>query len=185
MINFMRRAEIKLLGRPYLTKPDPKAYSTIVGKGSFVPCQVEAYFLALNQYVDEGAKILDVGFGLGYGMNILAIKASEIMGVDIDPVILEYCQQTVLGRNPRVTQLMLYDGLHLEFPDNSFDVITSVDVLEHVEDYEAFLDELLRVSRRGVLISTRIVGLSIRTPTERPRITGICANGRMRNSTPF
>ncbi|MEO8393332.1 MAG: methyltransferase domain-containing protein [Chloroflexota bacterium] len=154
MRQFARRVETKLLGRPYLTKPDPKEYTTLVGKGSFVPCQVEAYFLALNQYVDEGAKVLDVGFGLGYGMNILAIKAAEITGVDIDPKVLEYCQETVIGRNPRVKELMLYDGLHLKFPDNSFDVLTCVDVLEHVQEYDAFLDELLRVARKGVLIST-------------------------------
>lgn len=135
-------------------KPDPKDYSTIVGKGSFVPCQVEAYFLALNQYVDEGARVLDAGFGLGYGLNILAIKARDLVGVDIDQRVLAYCNDTLIGRNPRVSSLSLYNGYDLEFADNSFDVVTCVDVLEHVEDYHRFLDELLRVSRKGVFIST-------------------------------
>ncbi|MBK8020932.1 MAG: class I SAM-dependent methyltransferase [Chloroflexi bacterium] len=162
MLQFARRIETKLFGYPRFTRPDPKEYSTMVGKGSFVPCQVEAYFLALNQYVDEGARVLDVGFGLGYGMNILAIKAGEIYGVDIDQQVLDYCEATLLGRNPRVKRLALFDGYKLDFADEEFDVLTCVDVLEHVEDYHRFLDELLRVSRKGVFIST---------PNRRPEYT--------------
>jgi ubiquinone/menaquinone biosynthesis C-methylase UbiE len=97
---------------------------------------------------------LDVGFGLGYGMNILAIKASDVVGVDIDPKVLDYCNDTLIGRNPRVSALSLYNGYDLNFENEEFDVVTCVDVLEHVEDYDRFLDELLRVSRKGVFIST-------------------------------
>lgn len=143
-------------------KPDPKEYSTIVGVGSVVPCQIEAYFLALNQYVDEGATVLDVGFGLGYGLNILSIKAKQVRGVEVDPKVLQYCNDTVLGRNPRLVSLSLYDGYHINFPDSYFDVVSCVDVLEHVEDYHLFLNELLRISRKGVFIST---------PNRRPEYT--------------
>jgi len=143
-------------------RPNPKDYSTIVGVGSVVPCQIEAYFLALNHYLDEKETALDVGFGLGYGLNILAIKASSVSGVDVDPKVLEYCRNTVLGRNPRLSQLEIYDGYTLPFPDNHFDLVTCVDVLEHVEDYHRFLEELLRVSRKGVFIST---------PNRRPEFT--------------
>jgi SAM-dependent methyltransferase len=142
--------------------PDPKQYSTIVGKGSIVPCQIEAYFLALNQYVDEQAVVLDAGFGLGYGLNILAIKAREVSGVDVDPKVHAYCEQTVRGRNPRLRDLLVYDGGHLPYPDSRFDVVTCVDVLEHVEDHDSFLRELLRVTRKGVFIST---------PNRRPEYT--------------
>lgn len=152
--SFARKIKHQLLPVAPGTKPNPKDYSTIVGKGSFVPCQVEAYFLALNQYVDEGARVLDAGFGLGYGLNILAIKARDLVGVDIDKQVLDYCNDTLIGRNPRVSALHLYDGYILDFADSSFDVVTCVDVLEHVEDYHRFLDELLRVSRKGVFVST-------------------------------
>ena len=147
---------------PPPAKPNPKDYSTIVGKGSVVPCQIEAYFLALNAYVDEGAQVLDVGFGLGYGLNILAIKARRVCGVDVDPKVLAYCNDTVRGRNPRLDRLESYDGRSLPFRDAEFDVLTCVDVLEHVEDYDGFLDEMLRVCRKGVFIST---------PNRRPEYT--------------
>jgi SAM-dependent methyltransferase len=143
-------------------RPNPKDYSAIVGVGSVVPCQIEAYFLALNQYLGENETALDVGFGLGYGLNILAIKASSVSGVEVDTKVLEYCRNTVMGRNPRLACLDIYDGYSLSFPDNHFDLVTCVDVLEHVENYHRFLDELIRVARKGVFIST---------PNRRPEYT--------------
>jgi 2-polyprenyl-3-methyl-5-hydroxy-6-metoxy-1,4-benzoquinol methylase len=135
-------------------KPNPSDYTALIGQGSIVPCQIEAYFLALNDYVAERSSVLDVGFGLGYGLNILAIKAREVSGVEIDEKVLIYCQQTLLGRNPKLRSLKLYDGYNLEYNDYSYDVVTCVDVLEHVEHYDKLLKEMLRVSRKGVFIST-------------------------------
>ncbi len=151
-----------ILGNQSSPPNNPREYSATIGIGTIVPCQIEAYFLALNKYVDEGATILDVGFGLGYGLNILAIKAREVRGVDVDVKALDYCRGTVGGRNPRLVHLSLYDGYNLPFPNGHFDIATCVDVLEHVEDYHRFLDELLRVSRKGVFIST---------PNRRPEYT--------------
>ncbi|KAF5059091.1 putative S-adenosylmethionine-dependent methyltransferase [anaerobic digester metagenome] len=151
-----------LVKKNIMRKPNPKEYSTIIGKGSVVPVQIEAYFLALNRYLDESSKILDVGFGLGYGLNILAIKAKEVSGVDVDKKVYDYCQGTIVGRNPRLVSLGIYDGYTLLFPDESFDVVTCVDVIEHVEDFNRLIKEMLRVSRKGVFLST---------PNRRPEYT--------------
>jgi SAM-dependent methyltransferase len=143
-------------------RPDPKKYSTIVGVGSVVPVQIEAYFLALNKYVEENSKILDVGFGLGYGLNILSIKARDVSGVDVDVKVLDHCKKTFVERNPRLNYLDIFDGYSLPFPDNYFDVVTCVDVIEHVEDFNRLIKEMLRVSRKGVFLST---------PNRRPEYT--------------
>ena len=135
-------------------RPNPKKYSTIVGAGSVIPIQIEAYFLALNKYVDENAKILDVGFGLGYGLNILSIKSREVNGVDVDVKVLDYCTNTLVGKNPRLKILKIFDGYNLPFSDNTFDIVTCVDVIEHVEDYNRLIEEMLRVSIKGVFLST-------------------------------
>lgn len=141
-------------------KLDPKAYSTV--GSSEVPCQKESYFYALNQYVKNGDRVLDVGMGIGYGMNLLSIKAKEVYAVDVDKKAVESCSKTVLGKNPKVRELKHYDGYHLPYKDNFFDVVTCVDVVEHVEDYDKFIDELLRVSKRVVFFAT---------PNRRPEYT--------------
>jgi ubiquinone/menaquinone biosynthesis C-methylase UbiE len=156
--------ELRYWGRSRfrILRPNPKEYSTIVGKGFVVPVQIEAYFLALNKYVDEKAKILDVGFGLGYGLTILSIKSREVNGVEVDTKVLDYCTNTIVGKNPRLNDLKIFDGYHLPFFDNTFDTVTCIDVIEHVEDYKLLIKEMLRVSRKGLFLST---------PNRRPEYT--------------
>jgi 2-polyprenyl-3-methyl-5-hydroxy-6-metoxy-1,4-benzoquinol methylase len=139
-----------------------KQYSATDAVGSVVPVQIEAYFLALNKYVDESARVLDVGSGLGYGLNILSIKAKEINGIDIDSKAFNHCQNTIVGRNPKLNHLSIYDGYNLPFSDECFDIVTCVDVIEHVENYDKLIAEMLRVSKRGVFLST---------PNRRPEYT--------------
>jgi len=142
-------------------RPDPRKYST-TDNLTIIPIQREAYFLVLNKYLNKGDCVLDVGFGLGYGLTILSISASEVTGIDVDKKCIEYCQDTLIGRNPKVLCLKHYDGYHIPFSDNNFDLVTCIDVLEHVENYEIFLAELMRVSKKGVFIST---------PNRRPEYT--------------
>jgi len=148
---------------------DPSEYTALLGIGTVVPCQIEAYFTALNCHERDGDRVLDVGFGLGYGLNILAIKASSVDGVEVDARALEYCTGTVVGRNPRLNSLALYDGYHLPFCDDAVDLVTCVDVLEHVPDYDRLLEELLRVSSRGVFLSTPNRRSEYTRPDGRPR----------------
>lgn len=148
--------------------PDPSAYTTTETPYE-VPVQRDTYFLALNEYVREGDAVLDVGCGLGYGLVFLAIKAGGVSGIDVDPKAVEHCLRAY-GKNPKLAEVRLYDGLALPFADKSFDVVTSVDVIEHVSDYHRFVDELLRVARRTVVIGT---------PNRRPENTR--PDGKPRN----
>ena len=98
--------------------------------------------------------MVDDGSGLSYVLNLLSIKAGEVSGVDIDQKAIDYAEKRIRGRNPKLKDLKVYDGYNLPYGDKSFDVITSIDVIEHVEDYDRFIDELLRVAKKAVLIST-------------------------------
>ena len=142
-------------------RPDPQKYST-TDNLTIIPVQREAYFLVLNKYLHKGNSVLDVGFGLGYGLTILSIYAESVTGIDVDKKCVEYCQESLSGRNPKLICLKQYDGYNIPFADNHFDLVTCIDVLEHVENYERFLKELLRVSKKGVFIST---------PNRRPEYT--------------
>ena len=163
------KSAINRLGFDVVRKPkqikhgdiDPKEYTT-TDSPQEVPCQKETYFYALNNYIKEGDRVLDVGMGVGYGMNLLSIKAKEVYAVDVDEKAVQACTQNVLGKNPKVKELKAYDGYHLPYKDNYFDVVTCVDVVEHVEDYDKFIDELLRVAKRAVVFGT---------PNRRPEYT--------------
>lgn len=141
--------------------PDPTEYSTLDNPLE-VPRQKEAYYYILNHVVDEGNQVLDVGFGLGYGLSILSIKAGRVYGAEVDPKAIEYVEGELLGRNPRLKEVKQYDGYKLPYPDKFFDVITSIDVLEHVEDYDRLVDELLRLAKTAVIFAT---------PLRRPEYT--------------
>ncbi|HZT04249.1 MAG TPA: class I SAM-dependent methyltransferase [Steroidobacteraceae bacterium] len=52
----------------------------------------------------------------------------------------------------RDCQFICSDILHLPFPDASFELVTSVRLLSHMEDWQRFLGELCRVSARWVVV---------------------------------
>lgn len=85
--------------------------------------------------------ILDVGCGTGANLEMLAqFGASE--GVDVSDDALEFC---------RAKGLKVHKGLaeKLPFADESFDVVTALDVVEHLDDDVAGLREMHRVLKRG------------------------------------
>lgn len=134
-------------------RPKPEDYSTLDNPLE-VPRQKESYYFALNNLVGKGDSVLDVGCGLGYGINIMSILADSVSGADVDSRSIEHCEKELRGRNPKLKDLVLYDGYNLPFKDNSFDVITSIDVIEHVDDYDRFIKEMLRVARKSVILAT-------------------------------
>jgi 2-polyprenyl-3-methyl-5-hydroxy-6-metoxy-1,4-benzoquinol methylase len=146
---------------PQPDKPDPKDYST-TDDPMEVPCQKVAYYYALNNLIKADSKVLDVGSGLGYGMAIMSVVANEVQGIDVDKKAVKHAKDEYVGNNPKIKNVQVYDGYKTPFANNQFDVVTCIDVLEHVEDYHRFLEELLRISKKYVLIST---------PNQRPEFT--------------
>jgi ubiquinone/menaquinone biosynthesis C-methylase UbiE len=148
--------------------PPPLEYSTL-DAAIEIPCQVECYLLCRENYVRAGDAVLDVGLGLGYGLQILAAKAERLAGIDVDAKAVERGKRIFSG-HPRVKEIAVYDGNTIPFADKSFDVVTCVEVIEHVPDYDALLRELARVARRCVFLTT---------PNRRPEYT--LPDGRPRN----
>jgi SAM-dependent methyltransferase len=100
----------------------------------------------LDRYVGNdrtaGRRILDVGCGTGTMLTHLAAYG-HVQGIDVDEEAVGYC------RDRGLTDVRLGAAESLPFDDASFDVVTALDVVEHLDDDVAALREMNRVLRRG------------------------------------
>jgi len=98
----------------------------------------------------ECDSILDVGCGEGFTLNILHQNriGKRLEGVDFQKEAVK------LGRKIH-PHLKLRQGniYNLPFKDDSFDLIICTEVLEHLEDPKKALTEIIRVSKRYLLLS--------------------------------
>jgi len=87
-------------------------------------------------------QILDVGCGTGANLEMLA-KFGVAEGVDVSAEALAFCRERGL-KNVRLGK-----AEQLPYEDNSFDLVTALDVVEHLDDDVAGLSEVRRVLRPG------------------------------------
>lgn len=90
----------------------------------------------------EGKRVLDAGCGAGYGAAELAQSAFNVTGLDNAPDAVEYARDTY----PIPNLLFLVSSCTATpFRPNSFELVVAFEVIEHLEDYRAFLNECARV----------------------------------------
>lgn len=97
-------------------------------------------------WLPPNARLLDIGCSSGMHVRHLARKAQFVAAVDVDRVALEVARCKIKSSRVNFFQ---YDGQQLPFADESFDAVSTLDVLEHVADREALVCEVLRVLRPG------------------------------------
>ena len=103
-----------------------------------------------KQYT-AGQRVLDLGCGSGDGAAMIAETARSVTAVDVSPEAVSYAAHKY-GRPNLTFQQIKADEL-LPFPDQSFDVVLSFQVIEHVMDDAAYVREACRVlTEDGVLI---------------------------------
>lgn len=99
-------------------------------------------------------KVLDVGCGLGYGSEIIKNTTNQIIGIDIDKESIDYARKNYGD----FANFLVYDGKKIPFPDEHFDLVCSLEVIEHIDKnyHEAFYNEIKRVLKKGgiLVIST-------------------------------
>jgi SAM-dependent methyltransferase len=94
----------------------------------------------------RGASVLDAGCGVGYGTAHLARVAERVVGVDVSDDAVSYARAHYAGPN---VEFLAADVLELPFADDSFGVVCSFEIVEHVSDAERFVAELARVLKPG------------------------------------
>ena len=112
---------------------------------------LRAYEEAVAEFVDETKVILDLGCNTGYGSAFLAASAREVVGADVSESALAEARD----RYGSVQNLSFVqtDGKTVPFESGTFDGSTSMQVIEHVGDYEPYLSEIRRLLRpEGVAV---------------------------------
>jgi SAM-dependent methyltransferase len=95
-----------------------------------------------------GARLLEVGCGMGTDLLQFARGGAKVTGVDLTPRSIEISRQhlAVYGEHG---DFAITDGENLPFADESFDVVYSNGVLHHTPDTAGAVREVHRVLRTG------------------------------------
>lgn len=112
----------------------------------FVAKHLSAYaFMRLDV---AGKRVLEVGFGDGYGAAYLAQTAKEVVAVDIVADNIPHAQAKYPQPNLSFQSI---DGLHLPFLGNTFDAAGAFQVIEHIPEPQMtpWLTEIKRTLKRG------------------------------------
>jgi len=95
-------------------------------------------------------RILDIGCGSGVFMGHLKMFRNDVFGIDIAYDIIR-----ILSRRDRDAKAAVADAGRLPFKDNSFDLATLIDVLEHTEDDRRVVNNIKKaLSSGGLLVLT-------------------------------
>lgn len=95
-----------------------------------------------RRVTDRRPRILDVGCGTGANLLMLS-KYGDAEGVDVSEDALAFCRERGLE------QVKLGAAERLPYDDATFDLVTALDVVEHLDDDLAGLREMRRVLRPG------------------------------------
>jgi ubiquinone/menaquinone biosynthesis C-methylase UbiE len=141
----MEQITINPLERWFNT-PDANTLCRAGGNGPFHPSQM----YAITKYVHDGMTLLDYGAGSAttYEAIITAGTPKVVYkGVDIIPKNVDFCKQTYPEGN-----FELYETEEIEEPNQSFDVVFSRHVVDHMRSFEMGLNEHCRVAKKLVII---------------------------------
>ena len=93
-------------------------------------------------------QIVDVGCGTGTMLQYL-MRFGHVQGLEADSEAIQFCRMRGLENVQRLV------GTHLPFEDESLDLVTMFDVLEHIADQKSAVSEAHRVLKSaGMFMAT-------------------------------
>lgn len=103
------------------------------------------------------ARVLDIGCGDGkMALKIQSLRPDvEIEGLD------------VFVRPQTLVPVTAFDGVHLPYPDRSWDVVLFVDVIHHAVEQEELLQEAARVAGKHLILKDHLLQGWLAGPTLR------------------
>ena len=98
----------------------------------------------------KGQRVLDVGCGGGILADAMARKGADVLGIDLAEKSLKVAQLHALeaGTSHITYRLVAAEALAAEMPDQ-FDVVTCMEMLEHVPDPASVVQACARLAKPG------------------------------------
>jgi 2-polyprenyl-3-methyl-5-hydroxy-6-metoxy-1,4-benzoquinol methylase len=117
---------------------------------------IKAYYLSLEYLKGD---VLEVGCGEGRGVDLMLPKAKSFTGIDKIQEVVD----NLKGKFPMGTFHQMVIPPFGNLSDNSYDVVVSFQVIEHIKDDLGYLKEIYRVLKPGgkALISTPNIKMSL------------------------
>ena len=107
--------------------------------------QTNLEFLAEIKLLKANDKILEIGCGTGRVVFELNRQRYDVIGTDISREAIAYGLKKYND-----IKLQVQPAEKLEFTNETFDVVLSFDLFEHIAEVDKHISEVYRVLRRGV-----------------------------------
>ena len=114
----------------------PEAHNNTLVYGEHISRYRAAMDIVKNKVV------LDIASGSGYGSQMLADSATYVYGVDVSDAAIEYAKGQYSSKN---LKYIVGSAERIPLEENSVDVVTTFETIEHVKDYDKFMSEIARV----------------------------------------
>lgn len=151
------KKEILDLGKEHYSQEEYKSCLKFLEKINILLGGFRATRLAFQALKKKPASILEIGCGGGYLCHRLHewFPKAKVQGIDISRDAIDHAKKHLPEDFKEKITFNIQNDKTLKFPDNSFDVVTTMLVCHHMTDDELvdFLKEGYRISSQAVIIN--------------------------------
>lgn len=153
--------EKQLYERQYGEKKLVSQNSYPILRGMFKSLDLSREDLAVR-FLDGGSSLLDVGCGSGTLLMKARDKYARLCGVDVSDSRIKEARESAasLPKKNKIAFSVCNTSNGLDFPDASFDAVTSIAVLEHVFDLYHVVSEIHRVLKKGGIFVAEVPNIA-------------------------
>jgi len=109
------------------------------------PCRLQ---FIKQTCVLKGMSILDIGCGAGILTESLAVEGAQVTGIDASPEVIEAAQQHAVENNLSIDYRHM-SSEDLRVSEQRFDIITCMELLEHVPDPIKLIEDCYALLKPG------------------------------------